>query len=297
MYAIDFEYDGRRLSSYGFIIGSFNGASGIETVETGFKMTFNKVKRDHGRRYGLTSVQYEECLTGTIQICKNPESGEPYITYDEYRDLVRWLSRREFLKFRLIDPCAGERRVCWYNASFNIKKVLMSDKLCGLELEMETDSPFGYGDTVTGTFELDAGESAVVTDTSDEIGYIRPDLVITCADSGDLTISNALTGSTMTIKNCEDGEVIHVYGDTMILESSVDTHKLYDDFNYDFLTIGNTFRDRTNEITASMACEIELSYAPIIKDSASGEGFAPLDTIDPSHEDDGQLTPAAGMRF
>ena len=35
MFALDFEYDGRYLSDYGFIICDFNGSSGAEEITLG----------------------------------------------------------------------------------------------------------------------------------------------------------------------------------------------------------------------------------------------------------------------
>ena len=106
MYAIDFEYDGQYLSDYGFIICDFNSSYGIAEASAGSVITFNKIQRDNGRKYGLSSTQYSECVSATFDICKNDdiwERDQLEITNDEYRDLMRWLNRREFLSFQLVD--------------------------------------------------------------------------------------------------------------------------------------------------------------------------------------------------
>ena len=46
MYATDFEYDGQYLSDYGFIICDFNYSKGSVTVDTGSKLSFEKVNSE-----------------------------------------------------------------------------------------------------------------------------------------------------------------------------------------------------------------------------------------------------------
>ena len=52
---LDFEYDNRYLSDFGFIICHFDGSSGIETVSAGSAITFSKVSRNSGKQYSLIS--------------------------------------------------------------------------------------------------------------------------------------------------------------------------------------------------------------------------------------------------
>lgn len=148
MYALDFEYDGQYLSDYGFIICNFDGSSGMETVSAGSSVTFNKVARHSGKKYGLTSTQYDECIEATFCIGKDPAvygKDNMQITNDEYRDLMRWLNRREFLKFQLLGGDDYDGETCYYEASFNIGKIKIAEVLYGMELTMETNKPFGYG--------------------------------------------------------------------------------------------------------------------------------------------------------
>ena len=56
-------------------------------------------------------------------------------------------------------------------------------------------------------------------------------------------------------------------GDTMIIETSDASHDIANDFNYDFFSVGNTFGDSRNDITASIACTVSLGYEAIVKDT------------------------------
>ena len=269
MYATDFEYDGLRLSDFGFTIGDIDGSSGIDVVSAGSKITFNTVKRHYGKIYGLPSTSFDECITATFQIIKNPCTNDDMkITAEEFRSLARWLNRHEFLQFHLIPDEGDTRAVTYYDASFNLGKIMSDDEICGIELEMETNRPYGYGETVTTTFtSTSPGSTYQVTDLSDDIGYSFPSMVITLKASGDLTITNSTTGSTMTIKNCSSGEVITVDGDAMIVTSSLSAHKLYNDFNFEFIKIANTYANRVNNFTFTPSCDATITYKPVIKNS------------------------------
>lgn len=266
MYAIDFEYDGQYLSDYGFIICDFNFSKGANNVDAGSNITFNKVLSGNGKKYSLSGAQYEECITTSFDICKNPDIYDDLrITDDEYRKLIRWLNRREYLKFRVIDD---EKDTCYYEASFNIQKINIREILYGIELTMETNSPFGYGLEQSVTWDItDVSKIYKLNDMSDEIGYTYPSMKITCKDEGDLHIYNEATNCTTIIKNCSNGEVITIDGTTQIITTSSNTHHIYNDFNFEFFKITNTINNRINNITISIPCQLEIRYTPIIKGS------------------------------
>ena len=277
MYAIDFEYDGQYLSDYGFIICDFDGSSSSETVSAGSKITFNTVPMHKGKRYSLTGTQYDECITTTFSIgkkmCKCYDYEDMKITNDEYRDLMRWLNRNEFLKFQIFDENENTRDACFYEASFNVEKILINGLLYGLTLTMTTNKPFGYGEEQVFVFNLNSknNKECILYDISDEIGYTYPDMIIKCEEDGVLQLTN-VTFSTgkdthlMQIKGCKVGEVITIDGNTQIISSTYDSHNIYDDFNFEFFRIGNTFNNRENVIKSSLACTLEIKYTPIIKD-------------------------------
>lgn len=268
MYALDFEYDNRYLSDFGFIICSFDSPSGADVVSAGSKITFNTVSQNKGARYGLTGTQYDECITTTFDICKNPDMYENLeITNDEYLELIRWLNRKKFLKLHIIDD-EHEIEPCYYEASFNISKIKIGEILYGLELEMVTNKPFGYGEKreVTNTF-TSSSLSFILKDNSDEIGYIYPSIKIICNQAGDLTITNDFTKSNTCIKGCDLNEVITINGLTREIVSSSPNHDIYNDFNYDYFKIGNEMNTRDNKITTNIPCVITFSYSPIIKNS------------------------------
>lgn len=271
MYALDFSYAEHYLSDFGFIVCDFNGSSGVQVANPGCQISFNRVSRHGGRRYGLASTNYTECIHTTFDICKNPELYEKddmEITSDEYRSLMRWLNRHEFHEFRVLDEIDRYKEPCYYNASFNVSKISIGEILYGLRLSMETDSPYAYGEEIKSVFDYVYGtEVHTLKDVSDEVGSIYPEVIITCNANGDLQITNDMENCITQIKGVSTGEVVTLHGDTQIIETSYNSHDVCDDFNYEFLRIGNTYGSNLNNISATLPCQITIRYRPIIKET------------------------------
>lgn len=271
MYAFDFEYDGKLLSSFGMMVCSFSESRSASTTEKGSEIEFNLVPSGYGKRFYAAGLQYENYLSTTFQICKRSDcypEDQMEITSTEFRELSRWLNRKEFLWFRSFDLQEPEKEKPWFRASFNLSRIESAGKTIGVELSMTTDAPFGYGDERELIWNFGQNSlSAVLADENDEIGDTYPQLKITCGQSGTMTISDDLTGCECSVENCVSGEVLEFSGETMIIESSNTNHDLANDFNYDFFRFGNTYDQRENTITVSMPCTVELRYRPIWKDT------------------------------
>lgn len=282
MLALDFKYDGCTLSEFGFIICDFNSATGSNTVDVGSKIDFKLVSTNHGKNNVLTSANFSGTIKATFDICKNPEQydqSDMYITSKEYRNIARWLNRHEFLPLIFLYQDKDEiREPCYYNASFNLSKILVGGRMVGIQLNMETDKPFGYGEKLSVNIDTDdtiieydlygspISYTTTLYDVSDDVGLLCPDVILTCKQDGDYTIKNNSIGTTTFIANCRQGEVITMHGQTKIIETSLSSHYIASDFNYSFLQIGNNYSDNRNRITISAPCSLTISYAPIIKD-------------------------------
>lgn len=271
MRTLDFWYDGQCLSDYGFVVCDFSASSGISEVSAGSTVTFMTVSRNGGAKHSLTNTKYTECLSATFDICKNPDifhDEDMEITSDEFRDIMRWLNRKEYLPFHFIsdEGAVEDIEICWHNASFNLSKLMLDERTYGIRLKLETNMPYGYGAEKIFSWSATAENlSKTIMDTSDEIGCIYPTLIVTCKQDCDLTISNVSEGCACVIKNCKAGEQITMYADTNIIGSSYTGHDVCNDFNYDFFRIGNSATRTENVITASHPCDIVLKYHPIIK--------------------------------
>lgn len=260
----NFEYDGLMLSDFGCIMCTFNN-NGLETVTNGSNITFNTSPILNGDKHVLTGTKYNECLTTNFQICKNPcyhtTQQEMYFTVDEEVALMRWLNRKEFLKFKLIKE--GYENI-YFNGSFNIQKLVTGSDIVGFELNLVTNRPFAIYEDIKKTFTIIKNNQVeVFRDISDEIGYIYPKVEITCSTTCDLVIHNELENRDTVIKNCIAGETIKM--NYPVISSSISSHKIQNDFNYNFFRIANTYKERTNKITFSHPCTMKISYNPIRK--------------------------------
>lgn len=261
MKVYDFEYDGETLSGKGYIICNFD-SGGLETISNGSEITFNTVSVLGGTKNELTSVEYGDCITTTFQFCKHPcVAGEMAIEADEVRSITKWLNRRGFHKFKFIDERYFD---VYYEASFNVSRIEMNGIVVGFEVEMFTNRPFGIGEDVKIEIKnTTANGKHAITSKSDEEGFIYPDMKIVIDQDGDLQIDNELDGRTMRIANCKQGEIIKL--NYPVIETSLSSHKIQNDFNWKFFRIANTYKLSKNVLTISIPCTITLTYSPIIK--------------------------------
>lgn len=261
MKANDFEFDGKNLSDYGFVLCHF-GDKGLETVSNGAQITFNTVPVFAGSKHHLINTEYEECLETTVQICKNPCTyNDMEINSVTFRELTRWLCRKKFLKFK---PLSKEYIDLFYEAIINVSRIELDGKLVGLELSVTTNSPFAHKEPrVINIQNFTRNGKHSLNDISCEEGYIYPYVEITIAQTGSLDIHNALEDRTTHIGNCVAGEVIVM--DYPVIQSSISSHNIQNDFNWNFFRVANTFENSRNDLTISLPCTIKIKYSPIVK--------------------------------
>lgn len=268
MLSTDFMYDGQYLSDYGFIIAQITTSDTKTVINEGSVITFEKASSNFGKKYSLLSAKYDGVYTTTFDICKNPDLNDDFeITSDEFRDLMRWLNRREYLQFCFI-PDKGEETEKYYDAFFNVEKIIVKDYLIGLHLTVETNSAMGYGQEQSIKYTVsDTSAIFSLADMSDDIGYTYPDVTIEILRSGDLSIYNHTWQENTSIKNCVLGETITMHGNTMIIETDDENHQktLGKDFNCQFVKIGNTIKNRYNKLSFSLPCRVTIKYKPNIK--------------------------------
>lgn len=264
MKALDFEYSGIRLSDLGFVICSFGGSSGTETI-AGSEITFNTVSTQNGTINHLISSSYEDCLTATFQICKNLcNDTNEVVDLETQRDIMRWLNRKSYHKFKLIDD---EWAGIYLEGSFNVSKIEIGGRCFGFELELITNAPFCHSEPVTLNLDAEAGEVLSIYNKSDDEGYVYPSsMIITIEEDGNLEITNHTEKRTTIISNCYAGEVITMNYPMISSSLGADRQtKIQNDFNWTFPRIASSFKDRLNKITVSLPCQIKITYTPSIK--------------------------------
>lgn len=261
MRVYDFEYDGLALSDLGYMICSFDD-NRIDKIENGSQIQFNTVPVLHGAKFELLSTKYENCIETTFQICKKTCNNDKFeIPFKEFRDLMNWLNRKQFHKFKLL---SSEYLDLYFEASFNISKIEINSKIYGLELNLITNRPFALrepqkieiqNNSKNGTYSF--------FDISDEEGSIYPFTQIEILESGNLSIYNDLDRRCTNIFNCKAGEIITM--NYPIIQTSLYSHKIQTDFNWSFLRVASTFKNKKNKLSISLPCNIQMIYSPIVK--------------------------------
>lgn len=263
----DFIYDGLRLSDLGYMIVSFDGSKGGE-IDTDSQLSYNHAPIMSGKRQPYITSVYEDPLEMEFYIAKNicadgtqNMSRSAYtITLSDMAYLKRWLVRHSPHKLTVV---GSEYSGIYWMGSFNVKEYILGDGRVGATLTFECDAPFGYKEDITLSGDLDANESLEYDCTSDEIGWIYPDIKITVKESGDLTISNN-DGRDTKIKNCVANEVITIDKNLQI-SSSLNSHKIADDFNYNYYRINSMFGSVLNILTTNLSISYEIKYTPYAK--------------------------------
>lgn len=261
MKAHDFQYNGHLLSSFGCVICSFD-EKGLETID-GSEITFNTISSLGGSKHRLTSTVYESCLETTVQICKySCFTDIQEITPIEYREISKWLNRKGFHKLKFLDDSYVD---LYYMASVrSVNRIELDGRLMGLELNIVTNSPHSFKEPRTYIIKnLKQNGRHCINDTSYEEGYIYPYTEITVVENGDLDIYNALENRHTIIKNCVANEVITM--DYPIIQSSISSHNIQNDFNWTFFRVANTYGNSRNDLTISIPCTMKVEYSPIVK--------------------------------
>lgn len=267
MRMIDFEYNGQRLSDYGLFICSFDGSN--DTQDIGNIISINKTRATKSDKYMATGYSYDDAFTIEMQVCKFSCVNESdfIMTATELNNIMRWLNRKNFYKFKPIYDNTDFEDV-YYEGTFNISLIKAGKDVVGLNLTLNTNAPYGFIDSVSHSFTFNAvTDKFIISDISDEIGHCYANVTIKCLEAGDLKISNSLdTNNEVIIKNCTVDEKITLYGVEKIIETTRDSHiKLYNDFNYNFFRVVNTYENNENIYTSSLKCEITVDYSPIRK--------------------------------
>lgn len=260
-----FTYDGISLADMGYIVCNFGGNGiSLDGVDTDSQRDWDNISVMWGKFMPWTVATFSDRLEMNFSIMKEPCGNDSLvITPAEMVQLKRWLSRSTAKELRFPEEDGFEH--IYYEGSFNVEEVwLNTEARYGANLTFTCNSPAGYYDyeTVSGT--VAAGESFTIEDVSDEVGWIYPTLSVTLQEAGELRLTNSFDQRTTVIKNCNSGENITFHNSQQITTSD-NSHAIYDDFNYKFIRISNSFENNTNTISSNLALSYEFTYKPIAK--------------------------------
>lgn len=260
-----FVYDNISLKTMGYFICSFDSSSSSSSTDS--QRNFNSIPIENGKYHPFITSTYDSPLIMNFQIAKDTCDGdEAEITVQEMQTLKRWLNRPLPHKLQISDE---DFENIYWEGSFNVSQEVISGKRIGLTLTFTCNAPYGYKTCKPMLFKSSDG-TFIINDISDEIGYIYPKIVITCNADGEFIMERSFQSDikqVMKIENCKKGQEITILPSLQLTTNNSSHHDtLYNDFNFVFPKISNSFNDRKNyyKITG-IDCTLLFSYKPIAK--------------------------------
>ena len=257
----DFSFRGETLSSHGFMLCDFSGASSGGAITTDSQRSFTQMSMFGGKQLPILYYRYDTGLVIQLSICKNTDDSDMRIAASDAQKLKRWLESPNPEIFRLLD---SEYLDVYWEGTFNVEEYRIASELYGFNITFTATAPWGYKENVITSGNVAANGAVTINDSSDEEGYIYPDIRLKILEAGDLTITNSFDARETLITDCELNEVIHINHFLQLYTDSI-THDLYNSFNYRFLRIHNSYDENENVLTFSLPCEYEITYKPIAK--------------------------------
>lgn len=255
-----FMFDGKNsYTDFNLLVCNI-GKEEDDTTSAGSKFT-KKTHYSHTlKKWIYYGYEYEEHLTFTFDVIKNPcKTSNEAFTSNDIQSITNWLMRTDGDKeFYLPD-----KNIRFFGTCTNIDIKSVGEKKIGLSITLETNAPFGYSDLKE--CELSNSSTAQSAKTiysySTEEGKNFVDIKIECFHDTNVIIKNDY--GELTINNCVKGEVITINGETKVITSSVGTHKIYNDFNFQYLYIdkGNNYF----EISGDDTFYVWITYRDIYK--------------------------------
>lgn len=263
LYIKDFIFDGKSASNYELVICSFDSADGKISLGVDVSLNTSKIIGTHVTHFH--SGTYDENISFPLQLCRiDALSGLPKEIDDYFLSRVmRWLYKdNRFCDLVLINDSG---RTYYTKAQINVNRIEIGGITRGFDITVNTNSPF------LKLKELEIHQNIAenntyfnIKDASDKEGYQVLDVVIQCEADGNFELTNLFDGKKTVINNCKKDEFINIDGVNQILITSLEDHKIYDDFNFVFPKIYNTKYDNLNTFIVNLPCNITIKYSPII---------------------------------
>jgi len=264
-----FLYDGISLNTFDngkYVMTSFEA----NTTPTEGQRNISQTPLFFGKERPFIYQTYDSTLSFSISIIKNPcMDDSTYISTTEMEKLKRWLCRPEPHKFEIYEDSNwgdlfNQYQNIYWEGTFNLTEEVVGSRRIGATLNFISTTPYALQQERIITGEVEPEGEVLIEDDSVEIGYIYPTIKIFCFEDGDLKIKNSFDDRTTILRNCVRNETV-TFSKYLQISSDKTNHDIYNDFNYQFLRIGNSFDTNKNNLTFSINCEYEIRYNPIRK--------------------------------
>lgn len=252
MYATDFVFDDRQLSSYGLMIGKIGGDS-ISAATGGLSVkTIRVPQKDAFEIYGCI---YEGSIVWNFDIFKN-DRGDPkqnFISPAEDARIRRWLIRKD--GYHWIHFLQRDFEDIFYKVSINLNPVYVSGMLAGYETTVTSSCEYGFSQEYTYDFSLDENTCYEIVNLSDEHGYVYPAFTITARSSGDLIFQNLSEQDAnryTQIYDMQANQKVTIDSENEIIDGC-------DQWNWRFpRMIQDAYGDKQNRFASNLPCDVTM---------------------------------------
>ena len=271
MYLSDFIYRDERLSDHGCMI-AYVVTSISDNVSAGSEITYDTIVNTQTHKFITLNSKYETPIETTFDIIKHDCTNryDEEFTYEELSWFLRWLNSKTDEKFQPIYSDSACENIYYYGKFTSIKYISIGAKIVGLTVKFRSNSPFGYVFQDYNTEINNTNDVFSLYLQSDEEGALYPNKVeIKCKGNGNLKIyhseENVFDAKVTEIKNCSNNEIITLDCENKIITSSLFHPTLFNDFNYNWLSLYNDWNTNKNIFTVTLPCEIKIEYENIRK--------------------------------
>lgn len=257
----DFQYDNEFGSDYMLMPCLFDSNGGVETVDFGSQFSGEAISIVGTDETVNVNNTYSSMRFPTFQACKIDSSCNPLpISAEEFSKINRWLNRKESHKFKIKEESYEN---IYFLGKFNVQAIKINESIQGVSLTFQSDYPYGFVDEISINYKN--CKEFMIYDHSDETGDIYPITTIKCLEPGTLRIANSMDNEILEINNCVANEVITIDNKHSVITSTVGTHDLCNDFNYNYFKICNTYNERRNNYSSTLNIDITIKYSPVRK--------------------------------
>lgn len=261
MNCTDFLFDNEYLSNYGMMICSFDSS---DSSWSGGDVSFTTVKAPDSNRQAYCTHTYEQPLSCTFSICKNPsglhDAEEQFITQEEYSALNRFLKRTDGYHWLQFDADGFED--IFFNCQINMQPHKIHGQLVGFDVTVNTDSPYAYSKLYQKNFRLTSEKNYSLINYNDIIGNIYPKVTINILGNGTLKLNSGLSDNLhkTVINNCKEGDVITLYGEYDYFDGIGNPNNFE---RFIFPVLANSYHDRNTLFSLgenSVNCDVAIEY-------------------------------------
>ena len=271
MNMIDFQYKGESLSSHGCMI-AYVVTSSSDNISAGSEISTETVTNKQSHKFKTINIKYETPITVTFDIIKNDceDINNKEFTDTELSWFLRWLNSKTDEKFYPIYDDRSFENIFYYGKFNKINYIHIGGNVIGLTVTFTANTSFGYIEKEYEVTTTNNYDTFTIYNESDEIGELYPKFVkIKCINSGNLRISHSedipFKDKFFYVANCESNEIITLDCENKIITSSMEHPKLYNDFNYGWISLWNDWNNNKNVFLVSIPCEITIKYDLIRK--------------------------------